>query len=89
MLNTKCKDCKSSKNLGTRDFMYTKKLYAHEIVQINKNLTKIYLLKNAKKTCEKTNAIVIGRFYRYQFKCNYLKYQKNCLNFLLYFWNLH
>ena len=33
--------------------------------------------------------VVIGRLYRYQFKCNYLKNQKPFLNFLLHFWNLH
>ena len=31
-------------------FTYTKKFYAHEIVAVN--LSKIYFLKNAEKTCK-------------------------------------
>ena len=32
---------------------------------------------------------VIGRVYRYQFKCNYRKNLKLFINFLLHFFNLH
>ena len=34
----------------TENFTYTKKLYVHEIAAVN--LSKIYFLKNAKKTCK-------------------------------------
>ena len=47
ILNTKWKDCKSHKNL-----MY-EKFYVHEIAAVN--LSKIYFLKNAKKTCKPNN----------------------------------
>ena len=53
ILNTKWKDCKSRKNLCTKNFTYTKKFYEHEIAAVN--LLKIYFLKSAKKTC-KTNS---------------------------------
>ena len=48
ILNTKWKDYKSHKNLFTENFTYTKKFYVHEIAAID--LSKIYFLKNAKKT---------------------------------------
>ena len=35
------------------NFTYTKKFYIHEIAPVN--LSKIYFLKNAKKTCKPTN----------------------------------
>ena len=47
ILNTKRKDCKSRKKL-----LYVK-LYVHEIAAVD--LTKIYLLKNAKKTFKPNN----------------------------------
>ena len=53
ILNTKWKDCKSSKILWTKNFTYTKKFYVHEIAAVN--LSKIYFLKNAKKTCKQIN----------------------------------
>ena len=53
ILNTKWKDCKSRKNLYTKNFMYTKKFYVHENAAVN--LSKIYPLKNAKKTCKPNN----------------------------------
>ena len=46
ILNTKWKDCKSSKN-------FWRKIYVHEIAAVN--LSKIYFLKNAKKTCKPNN----------------------------------
>ena len=51
--NTKWKDCKSCKNLCTKNFTFTKKFYGHEIAAVN--LSKIYFLKNAKKTCKPDN----------------------------------
>ena len=53
ILNTKWKDCKSRKNLCTKNFTYTKKFYVHEIAAVN--LSKIFFLKNAKKTCKPNN----------------------------------
>ena len=53
ILNTKWKDCKSHKNLCTKSFTYTKKVYVYEIAAVN--LLKIYLLENAKKTCKLNN----------------------------------
>ena len=55
ILNTKWKDCKSCKNLRTKNFTYTEKLYAHKIAA--PNLSKIFLLENAKKHVYQTNAI--------------------------------
>ena len=55
ILNTKWKDCKSRKNLCTKNFKYMKKFYVHEIAAVN--LSKIYFLKNAKKTCKPKNQI--------------------------------
>ena len=42
--------CRSCENLCTEYFTYTKKIYVHEIAAIN--LSKIYFLKNAKRTCK-------------------------------------
>ena len=53
ILNTKWKDCQSRKNLCTKKITYTKKFYVHEIAAVN--LSKIYFLKNAKKTCKPNN----------------------------------
>ena len=53
ILNTKWKDSKSRKNLCTKNFTYTKKCYVHEIAAVN--LSEIYFLKNAKKTCKPNN----------------------------------
>ena len=53
ILNTKWKDCKSRKNLRMRKFTYTKKFYVHKIAAVN--LSEIYFLKNAKKTCNPNN----------------------------------
>ena len=50
MLNTKWKDCKSRKNLGTKGITYTNKFYVHEIAAVD--LSKIYFLKNTKKACK-------------------------------------
>ena len=47
ILNRKWEDCKSRKDLCT------KKIYVHEIAAVN--LSKIYFLKNAKKTCKQKN----------------------------------
>ena len=41
------------KNLCTESFTYTKKFCAHEIASVD--LSKIYFLKNAKKTCKPNN----------------------------------
>ena len=46
----KWKDCKWHKNMCTKNATYTKKYYVHEIAVVN--LSKIYFLKNAKKTCK-------------------------------------
>ena len=46
----KMKSHKSRKNLYTKNFTYKKKCYVHEIAAVN--LSKIYFLKNAKKTCK-------------------------------------
>ena len=51
--NTRWKDCKSRKNLCTKNFTYTKKFYAHGIAAVN--LAKIYFAKNTKKTCKPNN----------------------------------
>ena len=47
-LNTEGKDWKSCKNVCTKNFTYTKNFYVQEIAAIN--LSKLYFLKNAKKT---------------------------------------
>ena len=47
------KDRKWCKNLGTKNFTDTKKLYVHEIAAVN--LSKVYFLKNAKETCKPNN----------------------------------
>ena len=41
------------KNLRTKNFTYTKKNYIHKIAAVN--LSKIYFLKNTKKTCKPNN----------------------------------
>ena len=48
ILNTKWKDCESRKNVCTKNFTNTKKFYVQEIDGVN--LSKIYFLKNTKKT---------------------------------------
>ena len=53
ILNTKWKDYKTRKNLCTKNFTYTKEFHLHEIGAVN--FSKIYFLKNAKKTCEPNN----------------------------------
>ena len=53
ILNTKWKDRNSRKSLCTEDFTGTKKFYVHVIVAVN--LSKTYILKNAKKTCKPNN----------------------------------
>ena len=53
ILNTKRKDCKSRKKLVYENVTYTKKFYVHEIAAVN--LSKIYFLKNEKKTCKPNN----------------------------------
>ena len=50
ILNAQRKYCR---NLCTKNFTYTKKFYIHEIAAVN--LSKIYFLKNAKKTCKPNN----------------------------------
>ena len=52
-LNTKWKDCKSRKNFCMKNFTHTKKIYVHKIASVN--LSKIYFLKNAKKTYKPKN----------------------------------
>ena len=49
-LNTKWKDCKCRQNLCTKNFTYTKKFYVFKITAVN--LSKIYFMKNAKRTCK-------------------------------------
>ena len=39
--------------LGHENFTYTNKFYLHKIAAVN--LSKIYFLKNAKKTCKPNN----------------------------------
>ena len=51
--NTKWKDRKSRKNLCTKNLMYTKKFYVHEIVAVY--LSKIYFVKNGEKMCKPYN----------------------------------
>ena len=53
ILNATWKDCKSRKKLYTKYFTYTNKFYVHEIAAVN--LSKIYFLKNAKRTCKPNN----------------------------------
>ena len=53
ILNTKWKDCKSRKNLCTKNFTYTRKFYVHEITAVS--LSKVYFLKNSKETCKPSN----------------------------------
>ena len=47
------KSHRSCKNLCAKNFTYKKKCYVHEIAAVN--LSKIYFLKNAKKTCKPNN----------------------------------
>ena len=49
----KKKGCKSRKNLCTKNFTCTKKLYTHEIAA--EYLSKIHFLKNAKTACKPNN----------------------------------
>ena len=56
--NTKWKDCKCRKNLCTKSFTYTKNIYAHKIAAVD--LSKIHLLKNARKTCKPNNRDLDG-----------------------------
>ena len=51
--NTKWKDCKSHKNFCPKNFTYMNIFYLDEIAA--KNLSKIYFLKNPKKTCKPKN----------------------------------
>ena len=51
--NCKQNACESRKNLRTKNFVYTKKFYVHEIAAVD--LSKIYFLKNAKETCKPNN----------------------------------
>ena len=53
ILNSKWKDCKSRKNLRTKNFTYRRKLYVHKITAVN--VSKIYFLKNANKSCKPNN----------------------------------
>ena len=53
ILNSKWKDCKFRKNLRTKNFTYRRKLYVHKITAVN--VSKIYFLKNAKKSCKPNN----------------------------------
>ena len=53
ILNTKCKDCKSRKNLCTKNFTYTNKFYVHEIAAVN--LSKTYFLKDTTKIFKSNN----------------------------------
>ena len=48
--------------LRTKNFTYTKKFYVHEIAAVN--LSKIFFLKNAKKTCKPSN---------YDLNCDWIK----------------
>ena len=48
ILNTKWKDCISRKKLQKKNLTYTKRFHVHDIAAVN--LSKIYFLKNAKKT---------------------------------------
>ena len=49
----KWKDFKSRKNLYMKSFTYVKNFYVHKIAAVN--LSKIYFLKNAKRTCKPNN----------------------------------
>ena len=53
ILNITWKDCKSRKILCKKKFTFTKKFYLHEIAAVN--LSKIFFLKNAKKTYKPNN----------------------------------
>ena len=53
ILDTKWEDCKFPKNLCTKNFTYTKQFYIQEIATLH--LSKIYFLKNTKKTCKSNN----------------------------------
>ena len=53
ILNTKCKDGKSRKNLCTKNLTYTKKFNLYEIAAVD--LSKIYFLKNANKSYKPKN----------------------------------
>ena len=56
ILSARWKDYKSRKNLCTK--LPSKKFYVHENATVN--LSKIYLLKNAKKTCKPNNLDLNG-----------------------------
>ena len=49
----KMKRLQIPQKLVYENFTYTKKFYVHEIAAVN--LSKIYFLKNAKKTCKPNN----------------------------------
>ena len=49
----KMKTANPAKNLCTKNFTYKNKFYVHEIAAVN--LSKIYFLKNAKKTYKPNN----------------------------------
>ena len=51
--NSNFKHKMRKKNLFTKNFSYTKKFYVLEIAAVN--LSKIYFLKSAKKTCKPNN----------------------------------
>ena len=50
-------DYKSRKNVCKKSFTYMKKFYEQELAAVN--LSKIYLLKNAKKTCKPSHRDLI------------------------------
>ena len=82
ILNTECKDCKY-KNLYTKNFTYTKKFYVHEIAAVN--LSKIYFLKNAKKTSKPNNRDlnrerIIKWFNKYNLFLNILDTKTRLIN---------
>ena len=53
ILNTKMKILPIPQKLVSKKITYSKKFYAHEIAAVN--LSKIYFLENAKKTCKPNN----------------------------------
>ena len=81
------KDCKSRKTLYKKNFTYTKKIYVQEIAAVD--LSKIYFLKNAKKTC-KTNNRDLNRDWNGSYKLlknhliNDILYRSNTLEFAQY-----
>ena len=79
VLNTKWKDCKSRKTLFTKNFTYTKKVYVHEITVVD--LSKIYFLKNAKKTCKPNNRDLNRDWIMELFFFYKKSHRKCCLNF--------